>query len=416
MKIDTVLLRSFGHTLFPAALAMGACSSSAVGNSESPTCQSVMKVERFKELIIVDDSVIRDARTLNAKDGAWSFRSAMERAAPAGQDAGDFTLSWLQGWVASNQLNSYPLDRVGEERADAMQQRIICPWLQMTPENGCNATCSTCVSKRVDLAKAPFRLLAIANRMDLREKPDSAAPAGEGRLVFGLTDGPADEAASKARPMTVILEYGLPSSKGVKQWASAWHALGTFKDFGDDYKASLQNITDAFTGRGAQPGKHNGSALAQVRTNESTLDWIWQLRQFELGADGELHLAPTSNTPHESFNNSGKLRDFIVANADSLKHGTHLVPAYMLGGSVDALQYTWAVPGVDETARKAFARETCNGCHTSENTSVDIAFHVSPFKSGVEKLSRFLNNPEDVQHDELARREALQKLAACEGK
>jgi hypothetical protein len=72
----------------------------------------------------------------------------------------------------------------------------------------------------------PFRLLAVVNRMDLAgetdgrgEGPDGASLAedqrkwfGEGRLVFGLTDG-----GTGAYPMTFILEYRLPALRVVAQ-------------------------------------------------------------------------------------------------------------------------------------------------------------------------------------------------------
>jgi hypothetical protein len=76
----------------------------------------------------------------------------------------------------------------------------------------------------------PFRLLAVVNRMDLAgdtdgrgEGPDGASLAedqrkwfGEGRLVFGLTNG-----GTGAYPMTFILEYRLPALRVVAQTETA---------------------------------------------------------------------------------------------------------------------------------------------------------------------------------------------------
>src|SRR5690606_792741 len=109
--------------------------------------------------------------------------------------------------------------------------------------------------RRLDLSKAPFRLLAIVNRIDLRSDgggyggggviggpiraadapgamiaPDAMiAPApmpvhaGEGRFVFGVLDP-----QGRPLPFTVIFEYELPASdpREVLGWARSWHALG----------------------------------------------------------------------------------------------------------------------------------------------------------------------------------------------
>ena len=57
----------------------------------------------------------------------------------------------------------------------------------------------------IDLTRAPLRLLAIVNRMDLRDL--SKGSAGEGRFVFGVLDG-------NGNPLefTLILEYRLPGT------------------------------------------------------------------------------------------------------------------------------------------------------------------------------------------------------------
>ena len=54
-------------------------------------------------------------------------------------------------------------------------------------------------------------------------------------------------------------------------WANAWHALGALPFPSEEYNAALQAITERFAGRGAMPGRPNGSALNQLRTNEIDL-------------------------------------------------------------------------------------------------------------------------------------------------
>ena len=390
-----------------------ACSSgsSAPPPGVQPSCLK-REVDRFKELIVVEPSVLGDARSQNATGGAWSFRHAIEAMVPDGTSPSDFVMKWLTEWVTLTELNGFPLDRKFEERNFEMNRRVICPWLHSTPANACNDDCSTCASKTLDLSLAPFRLIAIANRMDLREKPDAAGPAGEGRLIFALTDTTADKPTAVPRPMTVNFEYRLPNTLSLKGWGEAWHALGDSKAFDEPYRVALQAITDRYSSRGADPARPNGSSLAQLRTNESFLNWIWQLREFHLDSDG-LHLSTVKNTPSESFNGSSALVSFIKANSANVLKGTHVVPESMLGGSIDELLVTWAAPGIDEPTRKAFAKETCNGCHVQETVSIDTAFHVSPFKVGVDKVSPFLNDPKNPKGDELGRRAAMLDAAIC---
>jgi hypothetical protein len=216
--------------------------------------------------------------------------------------------------------------------------------------------------------------------------------------------------------MTAIFEYALPDAMSPEGWAQAWHALGRHPAFDESFRADLQALTDRFVSRGVSPARVNGSALSQVRTNESAFNWIWQLREFRLTAAGDLALAPVSNTPGETLNDSSTLHDFVTANVDAVRNDKMVLPASMRGGSANQLLFRWEIPDVDEPTRIAFAKATCNGCHSGENTPVDTAFHVSPFRSGADKLSPFLNNPQDPAHDELARREGLLQSLLCTGK
>ncbi len=384
--------------------------SSGQASSSNDACSQIA-IDRFKELIVVDDAVISDSRALNATDGAWSFRNAIEQMTPPGESASDFVLSWLTEWGAIRQFNGYPLDSVGEYRDTAMNSQVICPWLQLTPSNGCNADCSTCTSKTLDMAQAPFKLLAIVNRIDLRVQPNEGI--GEARLVFGLRKGPAD-LGSPPMPMTVNFEYGLPSSRSLVEWAKTWHALGSFGQFDDSFKTALQAVTDAYVSRNAEPSNPNGNALHQLRTNESALDWIWQLRQFNLSStDGMLHTAGTVGTPSASFNATDTLTSFINGNVDAIRAGYNPVPDYMSAGSIAQLLFTWSAPGVTDDLRKDFAKNTCNGCHSEEVPSIDTAFHVSPFRSGTDKVSPFLNDTTGRSVDELTRRSTSMQQALC---
>lgn len=401
--------------LFPvvavvAAVTAVACSSGG-DDVATATCSSVA-VDRFKELMIVEESVVSDPRSRNEVDGPWSFRHQIESITPAGADKSRFILSWLENWVTTTELNGFKTDL--EPRNEDMNARLVCPWLRQTASNGCDNVCKTCTARELDLTKAPFRLRAIVNRTDLRSRPDTESKAGEARLIFGMTDGPGDDPASTYLALTMIFEYALPETKTPLEWTKQWHALGAHAAFDEAFKTDLEQLTESFIARGASPTRRNGSALAQVRTNESVFNWIWQLRQFKLDSLGNLRLSTLNNTPGQALNGSKALENYITENAEKIKADEHILPVSMLAGSADQLQYRWSFPGVPEPLRLAFARSTCNGCHTGENPIIDTAFHVSPYREGPAKLSEFLNNPGDPENDELGKRSKLMNDHLCE--
>ncbi len=407
------MVRGLAVLVSAAALAVlaGACTADAASAPGGAECG--VTVDRFKEMIVVDPAVIEDPRASNELNGPWSFRHAVEEMVGAGETPSGFVLAWLDNWATTTTLNGFEVDR--ESRTSDIRTKLVCPWLRARAANLCDSSCTQCAQRELDFAKAPFRLISIVNRTDLRVRPDAKGAAGEGRLLFGMTRGPGDDPASSSATLTVAFEYALPESLPLRDWLDAWHHLGTHAAFDEGYKQELTRLTDRFVARGAAPAHTNGSAIAQIRTNESEFNWIWQLREFHLTNDGALRMNTLANTPGESLNNSAALRAFVVANADKIKSDTHVVPSSMLAGSADQLLYRWNVPGVDEPTRLAFARSTCNGCHSGErNESVNTAFHVSPFKRGTEKVSLFLNNPSDSEHDELARRVELMKRGLCE--
>jgi len=130
----------------------------------------------------------------------------------------------------------------------------------------------------LDLARAPFRLLAIPNRIDLH-----ASTNGEARFVYGAVD-----ASGAGRPKTVIIELEPPATNprsGIaltrQNWAAAFHMLGGLP-FGPRYNATLQSLTDLLTRRGTSRSKPGGSSVAQVRTNDKLMGERWQLREFHL--------------------------------------------------------------------------------------------------------------------------------------
>jgi hypothetical protein len=92
------------------------------------------------------------------------------------------------------------------------------------------------------------------------------------------------------------------------------------------------------------------------------------------------------------------------------------------GGNVDASDFfRWQVPGVSPETRHRFARNTCNGCHTPEETGAGF-FQVNPRAPFEEsQLSGFLLgtdviDPEAgvIRHfNELGRRGRIQHDLVC---
>ena len=378
--------------------------------------ESTVEVDRFKELAIVDDEVVLDARSSNAVNGPWSFRHVFESVMPVGSDNGEMLTAWFTEWVTNEQFNGFPLDTESAARAragrpDQMNFMMMCPWLHATPANECNTDCSKCTGRKLDMAAAPFRLAAIANRIDLRGKPLTLTQAGEARFVFGLTSGPADSPASVPLPLAIIFEFAVPPEIDAKSWAKRWHALGAHPTFDEAYKNELTAITDTFLTRSSS--RENGSHISQVRTNESAFFWVWQMREFRLAADGRLHSSTVANTPSLTLNNSDQLEQFIKANADAIRSDTHVVPPALLGGSI-SVQEPWKLDGVDPALARSFSETTCNGCHATTHTgNFKEPFQVSPMRQGRGKLSKFMNDPENGGNDQLSQRE--RDLAAVLG-
>lgn len=316
-------------------------------------CSGTTAVVANKELVITDPSVLNDpkGRASNATDGPWSFRFLMEQMAPVGTDPADFAAAWLATFELDTTVNGF---RVFPRNATSVRDQ----WPRTA--NG-----------KLDMSKAPFKLISIVNRMDLH-----AGSNGEGRFVYGLVD-----LNGNGMLMTVIFEYGLPA-KDVNtgatltraSWAAKFHGLGGTA-FGEPYNVALQLVTDLFTRRNTSPLKPGGSSINQVRSNEIQMGLPWQLREFHLDVTGgplALRLSTTGNTPvNDAFRTTepanGVLAGYINTDA-VLIHGAYTaVPLSITGGSSDS-SFTWnnfSTP-VDERGRHDFAGQTCNGCHFSE--------------------------------------------------
>ena len=350
-----------------------------------------------RELEIRDVSVVDDfSRT--GPGGAWTFGKLMEQMAPTPADAPAMVEGMLSTFLSQQTVNSFTLPpRFGVQQVlDSMRG----------PDGKID----------LNLSSNAFRLLAIVNRIDLNDGSSSpVTTAGEGRFVFGFA--PFGQVLSA----TLIIEYNIPagSQAEILDLANAWHALRQLPFPSETYNAALQQVTERFTKRGAAPGRVNGSALGQIRTNDFfTFGGAWEFREFHLdGTSGMLVPAPMAQTPDRSFNFSDRLGRFVLANEPVILTDKHAVPpsfenAPFQAGNVDASDFfAWQVPGVDTEARSHFARNTCNGCHTFNETG-GSEFQIQPRGPGQESfLSQFLtgvnitdNGGVNRHFDELDRR------------
>jgi len=345
-----------------------------------PTDPTGCNVNTGRELMIKHVSVVDDpVRTQFAtgstdpRNGVWTFKHLVENMATTPEAAPAMVEAMLSSMVTDQTINGFTIaGRPG------VQGIILDSWPR-TPGGA------------LDLTRPPLRLQAIVNRFDLRNL--SRGDAGEGRFVFAFESGGFPLQA------TLIFEYKLPAASDaeVLDWANSFHSLGSLA-FGEGYNAALQAITERFVRRGARPDHPNGNAINAVRTDEISLgaNGIWELREFHLSASsGQLEPATIDLTPDRSFDNSSRLAAYINANEAAIIAETHTVPTvfqdqpFQAGAVFNDLN-SWFAPGVNPEARHHFALNTCNGCHSLQETGTPF-LQISPRFPGSEAgLSGFL--------------------------
>ncbi|HEV2706113.1 MAG TPA: choice-of-anchor X domain-containing protein [Pyrinomonadaceae bacterium] len=368
-------------------------------------------IDPEKSLVIRDLSVVQDAsRTFNpctntgTPMGKWTFGYLMTQLAnqtQTGIDPREFTRQWLNKWLAPPTVNGFtPTVR------QRMQTLIIDPWQAASGGPG----------QPLDLSKAPFRLLSIVNRIDLRRNNGfGGRDAGEGRFVFSAIDR--RNGGCGTLQFTVIFEYGIDrQGNAVRDWARQWYDLSSMS-FGPQFNAALEAITEQFARAGAAPSKPNGSALNQLRTNEIAIanaspDDDWQLREFRLFADGapdagQLRMVTVKLTPDTSRMAADTTARFINHKTQLILQERHTVPEIweglnFLGGFSDVVNPTNAFPPpnnfwrdgptvhiTNREARHKFSINTCNACHATETATAFTHVKPAPFNT-VAGLSGFM--------------------------
>lgn len=355
-----------------------------------------------KSLVITDVRVVEDpSRTFNPCTnkgtplGAWTFGRLMTEMANqplTGITPPSFVRKWLDKWMADQTTaNGWTA-----AKRQQIKQLVIDPWEAASGGPG----------SPLNLTKAPFRLLAIVNRVDLRGASTGygGGSAGEGRFVFGIMDmrkTGVDPYTGKPTPacsptqFTVIIEYGI-DRKGcpaIQNWGLQWYNLKNFPLGSPAYNAALQAITDQFTKANAAPGKPNRSALNQLRTNEIAIrnpfpDDQWQMREFRLPkGNGHLFEANAKQTVHDSLRNTDLTASFV--NATPLNA---TVPDFWMGqpfltnaSDVPAppASVFWndgpTITILPRIKRHNFSLNNCNACHGGESGTVFTHIKPAPF-------------------------------------
>ena len=326
----------------------------------------------IRHLGVVEDASRTSAACGQPSMGVWSFGYLMEQMANTpvtGVTGSQFVRAWLDRWMTAQPVNGF---NVGPRTM--MQAEILDPWIAASGGSGAP----------LDLSKAPFRLLAIVNRLDLRDQVAYGGTSG-GELRFVFMYIPPD-CGGNGQPFEVILEYGLPVSGclNLKALAMQWKALEALGAGSAAYNAALEAITQQVVVANAGVGKPNGSALNQVRTNENLLDNTgegldWQVREFRIDPATHLLAQDTdAQTPQRFLRFDAKVPNYVNGHTASIKAGTHVVPLtyptaadpFRGGGLIYGLGTFWNNAGgvsiPDREARHKFSLSTCDGCHTGE--------------------------------------------------
>lgn len=353
---------------------------------------AVAEVNIDKELFITDLKVVNHPAESKDPNGAFHIRTLLANMAPYGATEKEVLLSLVNSLKANSpDLPSRDIDRV------------IKPWKRWKLDGTLLAETDPLpddATWEINWSKAPFRLTAIVNRLDLKQNPN-IANAGEGRFVFCAVD-PLNPETGSPTSFTLILEYIQPAATeaDVLAVATEWHVLGSFPDFNADYITQLKKVTAHFAGKGAMPTRPNGSALGQLRTNEILLNPSggpgWELRELAIGkGSGLLESTTVKLTPHHALDNTEVLSFLLRSLGPNVSEQVHesILDKRSITGLNSSFQ--WQAPAfpVADAVLRRFSVNTCAGCHGGDARTADLDgfYQLAPRKHDQPaRRSRFL--------------------------
>lgn len=408
--------------------------------------QPVSDIDRWGEsLLITDTQVVQDTTRTNDvcrpgadnPDGVWTFKHLMEEMATgSGLSTHDFVRRWLENWLTNDVVNGDTI-----LRRTQMFNLVIRPWANASGiTSSLSASGVLTLGGQLDLNKAPFRLSAIVNRIDLGATETGPGgygggitsrptTAGELRFVFGVQNSQ----NCQVLPFSVIFEYGVPieGCNAVKQWALDWVSLNDpsfAAPFSAAWRDHLEVLTESVVLHGAAPARGNQNAINQIRTNENGLNIQWEFREFTLSTEdpntgvdtplsGPLQPHTVAMTPDDTvyddfsdpmiddfalFSPVGGLPGVVLSSVPSAVGTTpgalgpvltncsasYQVPhlfngaEFRGGNSFTSAPNRWRVNAASSgdlrevCAREQFSVNTCNGCHLGDTAT--SFFHVDP--------------------------------------
>jgi len=406
----------------------------SISSLSTSTSNKAIDSLRTHSIFITDLKVVEDStRTWNPctlkgnLDGPWTFKTLIKNLASADAQhmANDSTISsFVKSW-----LNSWSTDKVihGDtvKARTLVKTKILNPWLTKSQNAGSP-------QGQLDMRFAPFKLLAIVNRFDLRERDFAQGlNAGEARFIFCLINSDCND----KEDFTVIFEYKSPvinNCDSIRAWAQRWFDLKKFDVGSAAYDSALNVITDKFSLVGP-------STLDALRTNDRALSPAptrTELRQFALNNNSHklfettISLAPADKYNAQVDNPDVQLMvSWINSNRRDIINDSYQVPVFFVdsltndttffqAGKTTILdtpvgtppgEYHWdgnPVKGTksfirNTTTRHTFSLNICSGCHAGETQT--FFFHVEPvFFQTQTTLSGFLTGnpqPEAIPFD-----------------
>jgi hypothetical protein len=381
-----------------------------------------------RSLLITGDEVIKDAtRTFTPcgnkggvqnvpqpfgdPNGVWTFGRLMKLLAQS-TDAGEFIKSWILQLDPrpATPLNTFPISS-----RPGLRGAFLVPWCNASGTVGCDQNDDKTL--KLTPETAPFRLLAIVNRIDLAEVflvgPPQSKSAGELRFIF---TGHTWNNCASALNFYVILEYEVRKSTcdEFAKWAQSWVELSGMSK--DDFVKALAALVESVVV--SPPGQVRLRTSEQGFGTNQAGTFPWMMRQFDWQRDDPGTPKPESalvasllnRTPDVSFQIApglSQLKTWITANANDIDFDRHEIPATLPGHGAFAAGEAgmfgddpagtgtfWRIPGVDTFAypdlQHHFSLNTCAACHAAETGTNAVHVRTGGGVFGAVSLSKFL--------------------------